>query len=102
FVTGTGARGAAFSSSALIPVRAAQAGRFQFTLTTYPEADTQVELLINGQRAGVWSLTGSCGGICNGPPVVSTAVSAPLPAGLSVVRLRPLSGSVWIKSLNVQ
>lgn len=101
FVTGPVARGAAFSSSALIPVRAAQAGRFQFTLTTYPEADTQVELLINGQRAGVWALTGSCGGICNGPPVVSTAVSAPLPAGLSVVRLRPLSGSVWIKSLQV-
>jgi len=100
-VAATGVRSPAFSGSAFLPVRARQAGTYQFALATYPETDTQVELLINGQRAGVWSLAGRCGGICNGPPVTSTAVSATLPAGLSVVRLRPLSGSVWIKSLQV-
>ena len=102
FSADTTASGQAFSGEALVPLRTTQAGTFTFALTTYPEVDTRVELLINGRSAGFWMLAGTCGGICSGNPVTSGTLSAALPAGLSVVRIRPVSGQVWIQDLVVQ
>ena len=96
---GPGTRGAAFAESILLPVRAAAAGTYRFSLRTYDaSAGAQVEMLINGQTAGTWTLPASA----SGQPVASSTLSAALPAGLSVVRLRSLNSAIWIRDLVVQ
>lgn len=101
-VAGPTAKGKAFSGAALIPVRAAQSRNYQFSLTVYPETNAQVEMLVNGQSAGIWTIAGTCNGICNGAPSTSATLNAVLPAGLNVVRIRPVSNWVWIKNLVVK
>lgn len=102
----TTAAGKAFAGSALIPIRAPRAGTYHLSLTAFPETNAQVELLVNGEPAGTVSVSGICAtGICNGSEAVATpttTVSATLPEGLSVVRIRPLSNWVWVKDLVVQ
>lgn len=96
---GPGTRGAAFAESILLPVRTAAAGTYRFSLRTYDaSAGAQVEMLINGQTAGTWTLPASA----SGQPVASSTLSAALPAGLSVVRLRSLNSAIWIRDLVVQ
>ncbi|MFM2328114.1 MAG: hypothetical protein RLZZ494_217 [Pseudomonadota bacterium] len=99
--TGTG--GKAFSGMALIPIRAEQAGTYRFSLAMYPEADTQVELMINGELAGTFNIPGTCGGICaDNAYATSPVIKAALPAGLSVVRVRPVNNDIWIRRLIVR
>lgn len=99
----TGASGKAFSGQTLIPIRTEQAGTYRFALTTYPESATQVELWVNGERAGTWNLPGTCGGICADQAyATSSTIRVELPVGLSVVRLRPTSSDVWIKKMIVR
>lgn len=98
-----GAAGKAFSNMALIPIRTEQAGTHHIALVTYPESDTQVDMLINGELAGTFKLAGTCGGPCpNNAAITSTGLQVNLPAGLSVVRLRPVSGVAWIKKMIVR
>jgi hypothetical protein len=99
----TGNGGKAFSGMALIPIRAEQAGTYRFTLSMYPEADTQVELMINGELAGTFNIPGTCGGICaDDAYATSPVIKATLPAGLSVVRVRPVNNDIWIRRLIVR
>ena len=69
----------------------------------YPEADTQVELMINGELAGTFNIPGTCGGICaDDAYATSPVIKATLPAGLSVVRVRPVNNDIWIRRLIVR
>lgn len=96
---GPGTRGPSFAETVLLPVRSTSGGTYGFSIRTYDApANAQVELLVNGSSAGTWKLAASS----TGQPVASTALRVTLPAGLSVVRLRPLNNLVWIRDLVVQ
>ena len=83
----------------LIPVRSAKSTTYQVRVTTYDAPTNGVlELQADGQSVAQWRLTASNSNL----PVQSKALSATLPAGLSILRLRSVSGTIWVKDLIIQ
>ncbi len=59
--------------------------------------------MINGELAGTFNIPGTCGGICaDNAYATSPVIKANLPAGLSVVRVRPVNNDIWIRRLIVR
>lgn len=96
---GPNSRGPAFADSVILPVRTTLTRVYNFSIRTYDApANAQVELLVNGNSIGTWKLAASN----TGQPVNSATLRASLPDGLSMVRVRPLNNTVWIRDLVVQ
>lgn len=87
------------SETVLVPIRATKAGRFELRINTLDAASTdRLDVFVNGQRAGDVRP-----GVATAAaqPVASSPLTVRLPAGLSVVRVRAKSGSVWVRDLVV-
>ena len=83
----------------LIPVRSEQSATYQMRVTTYDApANSVLELQAEGQTIGRWQLAASNSGIAE----LSEPITVTLPAGLSILRLRSLNGTIWVKDLIVQ
>lgn len=96
---GPNSRGPAFADSVVQPIRTTLAGVYSFSIRTYDApANARVELLVNGNSIGTWTLAASN----TSQPVSSATLRAALPAGLSVVRVRPVNNTVWVRDLVVQ
>ena len=68
-------------------------------VTTYDApAGSVLALQAEGQTVGHWQLAASNSGI----PELSEPITVTLPAGLSILRLRSLNGTIWVKDLIVQ
>lgn len=94
-----GTPSASFAAATMVPVRAPAAGTYTFSVTAAETTPaTLLELLVNGNSAGVWVLPGRAGLT----PAASTTLTAPLKAGLNVIRLRSLSGTTWVRDLVIQ
>jgi hypothetical protein len=86
------------SGEVLVPIRATSAATCRFSVDTVnAPAASSLELLVNGVSAGQWVLAASS----TGKLVQSATLTASLPAGLSVVRIRSAAGMVWVKDLIV-
>jgi hypothetical protein len=85
------------SETVLVPVRTDRAGRLAISVNTLDAKSTdRLELFVNGTRAG--GLTPSAAAQ-PGQPATTTALTVALPAGLSVLRLRAQTGSVWVRDV---
>lgn len=90
---------AGFNEFGLIPVRSLQNATYQVRVTTYDApAGSVLALQAEGQTVGHWQLAASNSGI----PELSEPITVTLPAGLSILRLRSLNGTIWVKDLIVQ
>lgn len=88
------------SETVLVPIRTTKAGRFALGLTTLDaQATDRLELFANGRRLGEVS-PGTP--VAAGQPTATTSLSADLPGGLTVVRVRAKAGSVWVRDLVVK
>jgi hypothetical protein len=83
------------SDALLIPMYTTNAGIYKFQLGYETAAAATVELLLNGQSAGIWTLSAS------GSIIPSSQIATNLPAGLTVARVRVLSGNPAILNLTV-
>ncbi len=85
------------ASTALIlfPLHTTTPGAFKFELGYEASATAAVELLVNGQSAGTWTLAASSA------LTSSARLTAPLTNGLNVARIRVLSGSLALHDLTV-
>lgn len=83
------------SGTLLIPIHTAAGGIYKFQLGYEASAAATVELLLNGFSAGVWTLPAS------DSLVASSRIITNLTAGLTVVRVRVLSGGVAIHDFTV-
>lgn len=83
----------------LVPVRSNEAATYSLALDTFDApAGGLVELLVNGKSVGTIALVASNSGTAVRSPSISYALSA----GLNVVRLRSLAGTIWVKNLVLQ
>jgi hypothetical protein len=83
---------------ALIPVRSAETRTYRVSLLNYdPPQGGEIELLIDGTSAGIWTLQG----FVDGEIHVSSSLSVTLSKGLHILRIRSLHGTIWMKGLTV-
>ncbi|MDD2830467.1 MAG: hypothetical protein PHW18_12910 [Sulfuricurvum sp.] len=83
---------------ALIPVRSAETKVYRVSLVNYdPPQGAQIEILIDGISAGIWTLQG----FVDGQAHVSSSLSVTISKGLHIVRIRSLQGTLWMKELSV-
>jgi len=87
----------AYSDALLIPVRVTSASSMKVKLATNMTSGAQVEIAVNGQPSGILNLANNN----TYSSVSSTAAYVTLPAGLSVIRVRPLYGTVSVASVTV-
>lgn len=81
---------------ALIPVRSERQQAYNFFVSTYDApAGSKLEMLVDGIAVGVWQLEYSN----NGQLQLSKPLTITLKAGLHIIRIRSLQGTVWIKEL---
>jgi hypothetical protein len=87
------------SEFVLVPVRTSEAGTYKISLATYDaKATDKAEIFVSGKLAG--EVTGTPGTV--GQTTATTEVSADLPAGISVIRIRAKAGTgLWVKDLIV-
>jgi hypothetical protein len=83
------------SGALLAPLHTTNSGLYKFELDYTCSAAATVELLLNGTSAGVWSLPAS------DSLTPSTRIITNLTAGLTVARVRVLTGQVAIHDLTV-
>jgi len=85
------------SPALLFPLHPAAPGTYKFALGFANTPGATVELLVNGQSAGIWTLPAA-----NASGIIDSArLTATLTNGLNVARLRVLSGSTEIHDLTV-
>jgi hypothetical protein len=85
----------ASSSMLLIPMHTAVPGAYKFELNYVAAADATVELLLNGQSLGTWTLPAASA------LTSSSRIIAALTNGLNVARIRVLSGNLALHDLTV-
>lgn len=87
------------SEMVLLPIRVAQPGQYQISMTTLNATATdRLQLFVDGKLMGELQPVADSGG----QPKETSSLAVALPGGLSVVRVRASKGSVWIRDLVVK
>lgn len=84
------------SDAVIVPFRAPVAASYDFQVTYTADNAATVELLVEGNSIGTWSLPAAS------TETTSSVLSASLPAGLAMARVRVLTNSVSLGSLIVK
>jgi len=87
------------SEMVLLPIRVAQSGQYQISMTTLNATATdRLQLFVDGKLMGELQPVADS----SGQPKETSSLAVALPGGLSVVRVRASKGSVWIRDLVVK
>ena len=72
---------------------------YNISVTTYDAPQNgKLEVFVNGNSVGFINLTASNSGVA----VQSPKILTPFLKGLNIIRIRPVSGDIWIKEVLVR